>query len=218
MRAPGQPVRYFFALRPDTATAGELAALAAQLAHRHGGRALVAEDIHLTLAFIGRRARDDRERLAALLKGLPTQTGVDGAASPEATPDGTGPIRLERLGTFGHGLLWIGPPAAGRRGQDRNGAASPMASELRARLRTAGIGFDERPLVLHATLVRGAHGIPADPADCGGGRKIVVTRAGVTVEPAIIARAWAPALGFSGDRLPAGRRYRWSHPMPQCLS
>jgi len=214
VRAPGQPVRYFFALRPDTAAAGELAALAAQLAHRHGGRALVAEDIHLTLAFVGQRARDDQERLTALLEGLPAQPGIGGAAAPE----GTGPIRLERLGTFGHGLLWLGPPAAGRHGQDCNGPAGPMASELRTRLRTAGIGFDERPLVLHATLVRGAHEVPADPTDCAGGRKIVVTRAGVMVEPAIIARAWAPALGFSGDPLPAGRRYRWSHPMPQCLS
>lgn len=217
-------VRFFFALRPDEATAGELAALAQDLARQQGGRALAAEDIHLTLAFIGSRDRADQELLVALLNGLSAPSGADGSDSAAAQdiatvpPIGPGPIRLERLGTFGRGLLWIGPPASALPGQDGNGPAGPIADEIRARLRAAGISFDERPLVLHATLVRGARKIPDVPMSGIADRKIIVADDDTTVDPAYIARAWSLALGFSGDRLPAGRRYRWLHPMPQCLA
>lgn len=210
------PVRFFFALRPDAVAAGELAALAEGLAGRHGGRALAAADIHLTLAFVGRRERADQEKLAALLQGLPAQIGNDGTGAAAAPSDG--PIRLERLGTFGRGLLWIGPPATMQRGHDANGPAGPIAGEIRTRLRAAGIDFDARPLVLHATLVRGARAPASGLAGLAGrtgGRRIIAADDGATVDPAVVARAWSLALGFSGDPPATGRRYRWSRAMPQ---
>ncbi len=197
--------RFFYALRPDSGAAGELAAIAAQAAARWGGRAFAAPDIHLTLAFMGMQPLEDRPALEAILHGLPSQYGGasgtrDAAADdpPIDDVDTLAALELSRIGSFGHGVLWVGPAKP-------PGAASPappfvhrLARQIRERLRTAGIAFDDRPLKLHATIVRGARGFVED-------------RVSVTGLP-VIARSWSLALGASTPGSTPQRRYSWWGP------
>ncbi|MCL4183820.1 MAG: hypothetical protein KJ011_10285 [Burkholderiaceae bacterium] len=192
--------RFFYALRPDAQAAGALGRLAAGLAAPLGGRALGAHDIHLTLVFVGERPAGDAPTLAGIMTGL----------APSAQP-----LALARLGSFGRGLLWAGParaPAtpAGDAGMPAHASPAPppdwplgLAAELQRRLRAAGIGFDERTLQLHATLVRGAanrrRGAP--PAFDEFAHALPIVPAG-----------WTLVLGRSdGDSTPQ-RRYRWEPP------
>jgi len=196
----GGKVRYFYALRPDAAAADELAALAAEAAARWGGRAFAAADIHLTLAFVGNRSPDERPALEAILRGLPSR------ADSDADADGAA-LALSRLGSFGHGVLWIGPPLPEARGQPAGAFAHRLARRIRERLRAAHIDFDDRPLALHATLVRGAKTFGAN-ASAGDAESAALTPAPRT----IVVRAWSLALGASGADSTPSCRYRWSHP------
>jgi 2'-5' RNA ligase len=220
--------RFFYALRPDAQAAGALGRLAAGLAARLGGRALDAHDIHLTLVFVGERPATEAPKLAGLMTGL----------VPSAQP-----LALVRLGSFGRGLLWAGPAhapdgsdtladrpgtPAGRPGApaDATTIASPdwplaLAAELQRRLRTAGIGFDERTLRLHATLVRGAGNrlrrTPADvaPAASPAGAPALRTAFDAFAHALpVVPTGWTLVLGRSdGDSTPQ-RRYRWETPAP----
>ena len=182
--------RFFYALRPDPEAADALAALAARVAARWGGHAFAADDIHLTLAFVGMRALDEQPALAAILQGL----------APRVAP--APPLALSRLGSFGHGVLWLAPPP-----QARNDAtfAHALAHEIRRRLGAARIDFDARPLKLHATLVRGARNFGADEATTG-------TDDGLLAPEPIVAREWSLALGAGLPNPSDGRRYRWWTP------
>ncbi len=147
---PGLPVgaratpvgrfRYFIALLPDAGAAGALARLADGIAADAGGWPLAADDIHLTLAFIGAREAGFGRRLENAVAGI-----GDGPAWP--------PLPLTRLGRFGGGgrpaLLWAGPDAT-------PGWLARLADELRQALRAMPCEFDERPLVPHLSLVRNA--------------------------------------------------------------
>lgn len=149
--------RFFYALRPDPAAAGELAALATEAAARWGGRPFAAADIHLTLAFVGMRPLGEQPALEAILRGLPAHFRTSDEAIAGADVDVAGEVLLlSRLGSFGHGVLWIGPPLGDPRATPAGAFAHRLANEIRERLRAAGIDFDDRPLKLHATLVRGA--------------------------------------------------------------
>ena len=137
--------RFFVALRPDPASAGRLARLAAGVATRCRGRALAACDLHLTLAFIGELPAAEGARLARLLDGLP------------ANHPG---FSLDRLGRFGPALVWIGPARA----PDWLG---PLARAVGDRLRAGSVGFDERPFKPHLTLVRNARDRAAVEREAG---------------------------------------------------
>ncbi|HEY0877920.1 MAG TPA: hypothetical protein VGE10_05660 [Zeimonas sp.] len=184
--------RFFYALRPDAAAADELAAIAVQAATRWGGRALAAADIHLTLAFVGMHPLEAQPALAAVLQGLPARIETV--------------LALSELGSFGHGVLWIGPPADPHATAPAAGAfAHRLAQTIRERLRAAQIEFDDRPLKLHATLVRGAHALDRRTREDDTG----------AVAPAphrVVARAWSVALGASASDSTPQRRYRWWTP------
>lgn len=199
--------RFFYALRPDRAAADELATLAVEAAARWGGHPFAAPDIHLTLAFVGMRRLDEQPTLEAILRGLPLRFEASDAAA-DADSAGDARLALSRLGSFGHGVLWIGPSAEEPRTPPAGAFAHRLAHEIRARLRAARIDFDDRPLQLHATLVRGAKTF--DRHRNAGGSGDAEAR-----EPAprsIVARTWSLALGASGSDWAPLRRYRWTHP------
>lgn len=191
--------RFFYALRPDCAAADALAALARRAAARWGGHALVAADIHLTLAFVGMRALAEQPALAAILGGMPSHLDPPSPA-----------LTLERIGSFGHGVLWLAPPPdAG----DSTAFAHALAREIRQRLHAAGIGFDARPLKLHATLVRGARGFDGRaPARAGARATAPETDESLLAPQPIVARRWSLALGAAGPDSTPRQRYRWSAP------
>lgn len=198
--------RFFYALRPDPAAADALAALARRAAARWGGRALVAADIHLTLAFVGMRALAEQPTLEAILHGMPSHP-----APPSP------PLALTRLGSFGHGVLWLAPSA---QAGDSTAFAHTLAQEIRRRLHAAGIGFDARALELHATLVRGAHGFDRAstqagdraPAHMGGRAPTHETDEPPLAAEPIVVRRWSLALGAAGPESTPRQRYRWSAP------
>ncbi len=72
-----------------------------------------------------------------------------------------------------------------------------LADQLRQRLREAGIGFDERALHLHATLLRGARPDAKSAL------------AAFADDLPIVAEHWSLALGGSGANSTPQRRYRW---------
>lgn len=202
--------RFFYALCPDATAADGLAALAAGAAARWGGSAFAAADIHLTLAFVGLRPLEEQPALEAILQGLPTR--FDGAGAAAVSPAGerqagdVGPIpalELSRIGSFGHGVLWIGPPGQPRWASPARTFAHRLAHEIRERLRAAGVGFDDRPLKLHATIVRGARDFVADPAPDAPDAPQACP---------ILVRTWSLALGASAPDATPLRRYRWWSP------
>ena len=146
--AAGRP-RYFIALRPSARARRALGALAASLARRFGGRPLGAEDIHLTLAFVGNAP----ESIEPVLR--------ESIASLESP----GALVLGRLGHFGPRLLWIGPEAS-------PDWLETMAQALRGELDRLGVAYDDKRFRPHATLVRGTR--PIDPAALEAARQALV--------------------------------------------
>jgi 2'-5' RNA ligase len=195
VRGPTPPqARWFYALRPDPDAALRLGALATRLAASLGGRPLAADDIHLTLVFVGERLVADETVLAGALAGLASTWPA---------------LALTRLGSFGRGLYWAGPAdpqGAGEAGGPSPAPAAPMppvpwpaalTAQLQQRLRAAGVAFDERPLHLHATLLRGARShVSPRPEAFADALPIIPAR-------------WTLALGCSGAGSTPQRRYRW---------
>lgn len=221
--------RFFYALRPDAAAAKALAAIAAQAAVRWGGHAFAAPDIHLTLAFVGMQPVEQRPALQAILHGLPARfdvsddrrTHADAGAAGGSGVESLPALSLSRLGSFGHGVLWIGPASRTDPAAPARGFPHALAQEIRSRLRAAQIDFDQRPLKLHATIVRGARGFgderrseSADAtgaSDCGASGMHRPAAASSTIDASlpIVARAWSLALGASDGASTPSRRYRW---------
>ncbi len=148
-RGPDQP-RYFIALRPSARARRALGALAASLARRLGGRALGAEDIHLTLAFVGNAPVSIEPALRESIASL----------------ESPGALALGHLGHFGPRLLWIGPESSPP-------WLEAMARTLRAELDRLGVDYDTKRFSPHATLVRGAR--PIDPAALESARQALAS-------------------------------------------
>ncbi|MBI3576276.1 MAG: RNA 2',3'-cyclic phosphodiesterase [Gammaproteobacteria bacterium] len=126
--------RLFFALWPDEALRSRLYRLGADLLDDNRGRRLPAENLHLTLAFLG---YVDTERQACLEREasimLPAFTLV-----------------LDRAGFWPHkGVLWVGgtPPEG----------LQALVWELNQGLNTCGIEPETRPFQVHLTLARNVH-------------------------------------------------------------
>lgn len=127
--------RLFFALCPPDDIAAELHA-AGRAAHAGcGGRTMRREGLHITLAFLGRVAVG---RVAAAE-----------AAAARVSAAGF-ELELDRLGYWKHNrIVWAGcgtPPPA----------LLDLAAALAQELKTGGFALDERPLAVHATLLRDA--------------------------------------------------------------
>ena len=129
--------RVFFALVPPPPLREALALLAVSVAQRAHGRAVPADNLHATLAFIG----------AWPVSQLPHWLDV-GARCAGAAMD----VTLDRLGGFRRaGVAWIGsstPPAA----------LSELAGEICAALAAASVAADARAFTPHLTLARRCRG------------------------------------------------------------
>ncbi len=128
----GRRERLFLALWPDEEVRAALAALAREALGK-SGRRVPAENLHLTLIFLGAcdpalRAR--LEEAATALRGEPFV------------------LRLERLGHWpGPRVLWSAPaevPEALRR----------LAADLHGAAGGAGLSLERRPFRAHVTLAR----------------------------------------------------------------
>ena len=139
--APGR-ARYFIALRPSARARRALAARAASLARRLGGRAIGEHDLHLTLAFVG----DAPASIEAALRECVAALGPPGS------------MTFAQLGHFGPRLLWIGPDSSPP-------WLDSMVGALRAELERRGVTYDDRRFSPHLTLVRGARPITPQALD-----------------------------------------------------
>ena len=131
----GNSQRLFYALLPDDGVRLALAELARDVARETGGRAARAENLHLTLAFLG---SVPQERVAELAD---IGTKAAEAAAPFL-------MTLDALGVFRDaGVAWAGPqatPAGLRR----------VFDAMRASLHDAALPTERRGFNPHVTLAR----------------------------------------------------------------
>ena len=124
--------RLFFAMWPGPASAAALEELSRTLARTADGRAVPAEKIHLTLAFLGHTSV---ERIASAKEAARFRAhAVDGA--------------LDHVGSFRRAAVaWAGmsdPPLA----------LLELQAKLAARLAERGFTLEERSFAPHVTLAR----------------------------------------------------------------
>ena len=128
-------MRVFFALWPDAAMRAALAELARDVSEQTLGRATPAENLHVTVAFVGDVARERIADLCAI------GAAVAGVESPFT-------LTLDRTGTFRTtAIAWAGvtsmqPPLA------------QLAGNLNDALAAAGFAVERRPFTPHVTLAR----------------------------------------------------------------
>jgi 2'-5' RNA ligase len=132
--APPGVARCFVALRPDDAARAALGELALRLARAlPRARPVDAENLHLTLAFLGALDLQKAPVIAAALRALPALHGS---------------WQLDRIGAFARGrVLWASGPA--------EPALERLAAQVRAALDAQGVAYDRRAFVPHVTLARG---------------------------------------------------------------
>ncbi len=125
--------RFFFVVWPDRACARAFEALAPSLAEAAGGKAVPAEKIHMTLAFLGEIGDDGLRRARE-------------AAQPVRAPPFD--ISIDLVGGFRRArMAWAGV----------SGASAPLLdlqARLDAALRASGFDLEERAFTPHATLAR----------------------------------------------------------------
>ncbi|HYA39417.1 MAG TPA: RNA 2',3'-cyclic phosphodiesterase [Candidatus Methylomirabilis sp.] len=131
--SPLQTQRLFFALWPEPALGRELHALTEKTLRHGEGRRIAAENIHLTLAFLGSvdaPFRECAERAAASTRAKAFT------------------LTLEQIDCWSKtGILWAGPKHV----------PEPLlflVQELTARLATCGYEPDRRVYAAHLTLAR----------------------------------------------------------------
>ncbi len=127
-------LRLFLALNMDRAARREIVCLQERLWGAGRGGLTRPENLHLTLAFLGRTNPD---RLDALRRAM-DQTGME-------------PLELvfDRVGVFrreGGDIWWLG--------MEENRALQALQSRLTRALRQAGFPVEERRFVAHLTLAR----------------------------------------------------------------
>jgi len=129
--SPGA-IRCFVALQPDEAARARLDAVAAEQHRRYpAARRMRAENLHLTLAFIGALGLSQAREVAARLSALRHEP-FDWA--------------LDAVGSFGRArVLWAG-------GMDAR--LDALASQARQLLDELGVAYDRKPFVAHVTLLR----------------------------------------------------------------
>lgn len=127
--------RLFFALWPDKAVRGALAAYARDLQRECRGKRVPPQNLHATLAFLGNTPIDKLDAIRAAAARI-TVSAFD--------------LHIDRPGYWQHNTIaWAGcetvPAGLQRLGED-----------LRAALVSADVKFDAKPFVPHVTLLRKA--------------------------------------------------------------
>lgn len=126
-------LRLFFALWPDPVTRGAIAALASAVGRETGGRAVAAEQVHLTLAFLG-------EQPAA---SVPELCGLAAAIGISAFR-----LALDQIGCFYKtGIAWLGTSVLPSELVTLHGGLARTLADV-------GIAVDERAYAPHLTLAR----------------------------------------------------------------
>jgi len=125
--------RLFFAVMPDAPSRARLVALADETARATGGRASIADTLHLTVVFVG---------------------SVDDAAVPSIRDAGDAlrwrrfALSLDTLGSFARaGIAWAAPRSVPAPLEQLNG-------DLVAALTARGVATETRPYRPHVTLAR----------------------------------------------------------------
>jgi 2'-5' RNA ligase len=138
MSAHAEPTaRVFFALVPPPALQHALGELARDVARRAHGRPVPADNVHVTLAFIGSWPR---AKLSVLTDAAAT------VRSPSMR------VTLDTLGGFRRaGVAWIAPSAPSSELQQ-------LAQGLARRLDDAGVTLEAREFHPHMTLARRCRG------------------------------------------------------------
>src|SRR5262245_48097344 len=123
-------MRLFFALWPDDGVRAQLAGWGRALHAACGGRAIRAENLHVTLAFLG-EVGDSR---------VPDVERAAGEVAPRAAM-----LVLDRAGYWKHNrIAWAGS-------SDVPECLLALVRELRDALRHAGIDFDAKGFASHVT-------------------------------------------------------------------
>ncbi|WP_158380792.1 RNA 2',3'-cyclic phosphodiesterase [Chitinilyticum litopenaei] len=127
--------RWFIGVAVPARLRPRLCSIRDTLQLEHGGKAMPAANLHLTLAFLGDTPTVRLPELAALIaaQDWPAQT-----------------LRLDRIGSFsaGSGVVWLGCKQPDQQLLDH-------VARLHAALQRAGFPHDERPYCPHLTLLRG---------------------------------------------------------------
>jgi len=130
-------------LWPGEGVRAQLAAWSRELRALCGGRAPQAQDLHLTLAFLGSVSA---ERLEAIE-----------SAAGKVTPR-TAALILDRPGYWKHNrIAWAGASAV-------PAEIEGLVADLRTALTRSAIAFDAKPFVSHVTLLRDARQPSSLPA------------------------------------------------------
>src|SRR5262249_30497659 len=128
-------LRLFFALWPDPATQAAIASVASEVAGEAKGRAVAADNVHLTLAFLGAQPAASVPELCAL------------AAAIQIAPF---QLALDEIGCFRKaGIAWLGASEAPLE-------LVALHAGLSRALDRIGITLDARPFAPHLTLARRA--------------------------------------------------------------
>jgi 2'-5' RNA ligase len=133
--------RVYYALWPDAAARAHLAAAAAPVVATVRGRAVLAEHLHLTLAFVG--------AVPSAVVGALARLGT-ALAWPAAT------LRFERA------EWWQASGALVLVADDPPAELCAAREVLLARLAAHGIAADARPFRPHVTIARGVASAPPD--------------------------------------------------------
>lgn len=142
MTEPARSQRLFFALWPDAQTRDRIAGQARGLARREG-RPVAAENLHVTLAFIG--ASDPERRRC--LEARAAQVGVEPFT-----------LELSQVGYYPRArVLWVGPRATPE-------PLLGLVERLNRALAPCGYRPEPRPFAAHVTLFRKARPTGEGPA------------------------------------------------------
>ena len=134
-------LRLFFALWPDDAARGAIAALAREVARRTEGRATRDETIHLTLAFLG---DVDANR-------LPVLSAIADAVARITPPFA---LKLALVGGFRDArVAWLGAEPV-------PAPLAALAAVLNRRLAAEAFRVERRPFAAHVTLARKCRSVP----------------------------------------------------------
>ena len=175
--------RLFFALWPEPELGERLFALGGDRL-RVGGRGVVAENLHLTLAFLGSLDVALRQRL---------EQGADGIRVPRFT------LALDRVGCFRRkGIFWAGATQT-------PAPLLELVGALKAAQAACGLTPEDREYQVHVTLARDVRRCPPEgpitPSLEWPARRFVLVESHTDADGARyeILRSWELTTGTRGE-------------------